>query len=408
MVHFSCASKNATKLLLLSIAVVSIYIPLKMFIYGMPEASSVGTRELINAGTVIKHVADEQSKGSVHVAIKNVYPSDNGKVDLVLSLDMNELMKVLDKNTAIGSDATNNPVPHDVNWVIHNPDFCTEQQGLKYLIYVHSSPQNSDRRYNLRSTWAQRNMFKDNRTKLLFVMGQPENMADQKEVEGEMSKYGDILQGDFVDHYQNLTYKGLLALKWVSTHCQKAAYAVKADDDAFINIFKITDILELNQHRKRLVVCPQWKTMPILRDPSKCMKWCVKYSEFPGQNFFPRYCAGLSYALSREIIPIMHKAAAKTPFFWIDDVYITGLLTAKVPEMEYIDMLSNFCLKEDTAIEHFKDDARPLSDHYVHVKKPENFPKLWNLILNRLDKEELRKFTPAFLEKHPILKLKLA
>ena len=241
MVHFSCAPKKVTRLMLLSIL---IYMSLWL-ILTVTHTSPIGTREHVDVASQIQKVACDHSMLSAHVDIKNVYPSDNGKVKLMLSLDRNDLMKllngsdlILDNNTGIGAEATNNPLPHDVTWLIHNPDFCTGQPGLQYLIYVHSAPTNRVRRYNLRSTWAQGNMFKDNRTKLLFVLGQPDSRAGQKELEVEMSKYGDILQGDFVDHYQNLTYKGLLALKWVSTHCQKAKYAIKADDDAFDQHFQ--------------------------------------------------------------------------------------------------------------------------------------------------------------------------
>lgn len=52
-------------------------------------------------------------------------------------------------------------------------------------------------------------------------------------------RYGDIVQEDFVDSYRNLTHKAIMALRWVSQNCQNAKLILKADDDIFINIFKL-------------------------------------------------------------------------------------------------------------------------------------------------------------------------
>ena len=76
---------------------------------------------------------------------------------------------------------------------------------------------------------------------------------------------------------------------------------------------------------------------------------CVKYNEFPGRSHFLQYCTGLTFIMSCDIIPEMYKALYSTPFFWIDDVYVTGALTPKVKNIEYIDLVKNFTLKEAIA-----------------------------------------------------------
>ncbi len=45
-------------------------------------------------------------------------------------------------------------------------------------------------------------------------------------------------------HYRNLTYKHIMGLKWVSTHCSNAHTVVKVDDDTFVNIFQLTTFLK--------------------------------------------------------------------------------------------------------------------------------------------------------------------
>ena len=47
---------------------------------------------------------------------------------------------------------------------------------------------------------------------------------DQSLVETESFIYGDIIQGDFIEHYHNLTLKGLFALSWISQHCPQVIH----------------------------------------------------------------------------------------------------------------------------------------------------------------------------------------
>ena len=59
------------------------------------------------------------------------------------------------------------------------------------------------------------------------MMGIPTYMEDQHIIEEEHKLYGDIVQGSFIENYKNLTLKGIMGLKWVSQHCQEAAFAIK-------------------------------------------------------------------------------------------------------------------------------------------------------------------------------------
>jgi hypothetical protein len=61
------------------------------------------------------------------------------------------------------------------------------------------------------------------------------NPNTQKLIELENSKFGDILQGNFIDAYRNLTYKHTMVFKWFLESCASAEYLLKTDDDVFIN-----------------------------------------------------------------------------------------------------------------------------------------------------------------------------
>ena len=136
-----------------------------------------------------------------------------------------------------------------------------------------------------------------------------------------------------------------MSLKWLTTHCRNAAFFLKSDDDVLVNIFEYMTVAETAaREHSRLIVCAVWraKTMPILRDPKTCKKWCVDPSEFPGKETFPQYCSGITITFSRGVFLEMYGVAAKTPFFWVDDVFLTGLVAAKLKGVYYVDVMSNF------------------------------------------------------------------
>ena len=159
----------------------------------------------------------------------------------------------------------------------------------------------------------------------------------------------------------------------------------------------------------KILACPLWKdnTMPILRDPKKCMKWCVKYTEFPGRSYFPQYCAGLAFIISQAMITDMYQASKSTPFFWIDDVYITGLLAGKVKSVGYVDYLKMFTLKEQLAHDNYISNVTEVTYMFSHVKKKDNFERIWNATLSRLDTNTLRVINPEILKSYPKLQEKI-
>ena len=61
----------------------------------------------------------------------------------------------------------------------------------------------------------------------------------------ENVQHADIVQGNFVDSYRNLSYKATMGNLWVSEFCEQAEFVVKTDDDMFIDLFEVSDLLEL-------------------------------------------------------------------------------------------------------------------------------------------------------------------
>ena len=323
-----------------------------------------------------------------------------GNVQLVLNLNVHDLMRILDKNPATAGEATTNPIPRNVTLLKNVPDLCDKVPHLRYLIYIHSSPGNRVKRDLVRRTWASTKLFKKQVTQVVFFVGHSADRNVEEELKAEARVTGDIVQGDFLDNYKNLTLKGVMGLNWVAKYCSKAAFNIKTDDDAFINIFGLLKFLERQDPDSNLLACPLWNenSMPILRDPATCAKWCVKYDEFPGQKYFPQYCAGLIFVLSRAVVPRMVQAARTTPFFWIDDVYITGLLPPKVSNMQYVTLLDKFTVKQPIALAQYNNTNADIQYLFVHGKVPEISIATWEWLLARLPQADVDTLSEDFVD----------
>ena len=59
------------------------------------------------------------------------------------------------------------------------------------------------------------------------MLGWPGSDAKQDKLQEETTLHGDIVQEDFTDSYRNLTYKAIMAMKWVSTYCKHATFVLK-------------------------------------------------------------------------------------------------------------------------------------------------------------------------------------
>lgn len=49
---------------------------------------------------------------------------------------------------------------------------------------------------------------------------------------------------DFIDTYNNLTVKTLMLLKWVKNNCNDVTYIMKTDDDVYINMNNLIQLID--------------------------------------------------------------------------------------------------------------------------------------------------------------------
>lgn len=268
------------------------------------------------------------------------------------------------------------PNPHNFSYVINEETLCDD--SLFMLVYVHSAPSHYKRRLSIRETWAHQKWLKELRFRIIFFLGIPsDNVTLQSAIHFESDLYHDIVQENYIDAYRNLTYKGISALKWVANYCHSVRWVLKTDDDIMVNTFLLFSHLNsLSVHGfapKRCIMCLVWGHMPVLRTG----KWQVATSDFSG-DFFPKYCSGSAFLFTPDIIADMYNISLFTPFFWVDDVYITGYLP-KAIGVQHQSMASLYVFKQEQLLERMLNKTDTAV--FGHVRKINLMHRLWKEII---------------------------
>jgi len=200
------------------------------------------------------------------------------------------------------------------------------------VILVHSGTRNVDRRAAIRDTWgsaaATGRWPKDNMQKngscaglrLAFVLGLQGDEGMNRAVRQEHAHHNDIVQGDFIDDYHNMTLKSLLGLKVVDERCPGVSYLLKTDDDMIVNLPYLLQLLA-NKRLQRSIMGPVNVGARVHRSG----KWKLTQDEFPF-SYFPPYESGSAYVITGDLIHELYVSAEYVPHIFVDDVYITGIL----------------------------------------------------------------------------------
>lgn len=203
------------------------------------------------------------------------------------------------------------------------------------VILIHSSINNTKNREILRT-------FIAHSFKIVFVVGQSNESQENSRIRNESMEFGDLLVGSFIDSYQNLTVKHLTGYQFIQSNCRRASIIIKIDDDIFINFkslekylntkfpakndpLQVTDRVGYNMFKCYVI----HKAMVVRHKSHEYQKWAVPKSVYKDQ-FYPDYCSGWAYITTVGAIDIILDnliySDQESPTFWIDDVYITGIL----------------------------------------------------------------------------------
>ncbi|CAJ0607943.1 unnamed protein product [Cylicocyclus nassatus] len=156
----------------------------------------------------------------------------------------------------------------------------------------------------------------------IFPIGLLHNSAEIVRLEEELNLFGDILQGDYLESYNNLSLKTLSALRYAAVAYPTVEAIMKIDDDVAWNVPKVANYIK--QILPRSISCYKYDDRLPVRKPTS--KWYTSYDEYP-QEKFPPYCSGVAYIIHKDALMPMLEVVPEQSFFWIDDVFITGFLT---------------------------------------------------------------------------------
>ncbi|XP_053399559.1 beta-1,3-galactosyltransferase 1-like [Mercenaria mercenaria] len=243
--------------------------------------------------------------------------------------------------------------PLDVSYLIENKDLCASVKNLTVLVVVNTATDHFGRRQTIRKTWTNNTYFSHLGTlRTLFLLGRTVDTSIQADIEKESKEYGDILQGDFMDTYLNLTHKGVMGLKWLNERCRNAKMILKVDDDFIVNIFIY--FRKIGKSLPSTHVYCLYGTDGVIRDKEN--KWYLSENHFKGEKIYREHCKGKFVSMRNDIIPSLYISARKTPFFPYDDVTLFGYAmhnikglrykTLEQKDMENVNSLAITCLKE--------------------------------------------------------------
>lgn len=180
--------------------------------------------------------------------------------------------------------------------------------------------------------------------------------TDLNDLNAESVRFGDIIVGDFVDTYRNLSRKSVMAYEWLTSYCGNADLIVKTDDDVLVDIFKLT--AELSHLPPAAIEsfnfwCAVHSPETIDRNPKSI--YYVSRAEYSRRKL-PKHCAGIGYVTSMRLVHRIADEISRSFRGQIcshEDVFITGIVPEKInsnqnePRVQFVNRMSEWIFYVD-------------------------------------------------------------
>lgn len=152
----------------------------------------------------------------------------------------------------------------------------------------------------------------------MFLVGQSNSSRLNNLLKQEARVYKDVVIGDFLDTFRNLSLKTLLGLQWSLRHCQ-AKYILKTDEDCFVNVLSLVEWLQeyhMTNGSKPLYTGNIQKGMEVVRDKSH--RYYVSGMDY-NKHIYPPYASGGGYIFSASLLPQLLAATKKVSAIPVED-----------------------------------------------------------------------------------------
>lgn len=234
-----------------------------------------------------------------------------------------------------------------------NGNVCEKgNRNILAVILVQSYYSNIETRSAMRRAFTGRELMQfDMRRVFLLALPPSGENYNYEAILNEQQRFGDLVQGNFIEAYRNLTYKHIMGLKWAIKHCSNAKYIVKMDDDIVVDMYKLSDYLHNPVRGKLPLPGPMKNEIAGFRQQGSPLriresKWYVTYEEYSANNY-PTYLSGWFYILTQPAAREIVAESRNVAYFWIDDVYVTGILTRNTG-VKLLDIKESFATNEET------------------------------------------------------------
>lgn len=190
---------------------------------------------------------------------------------------------------------------------------------------VYSSPDETIMRKAVRETWGQY-LSTASKSQLLFFISQSNDKSINDKLLEEERTYQDIARLDFIDSFKNQSLRSLRIFQWIVDKGIRVQFLLRADVKAFVNIPKMVDLVKGISAKRYMLGQVTEKTVP---ERDKKSAWYVSTDEYVEKEY-PRYLQSYSYLMTGNLIETLLETDRLEKRFWIEDVYITGILAKKL------------------------------------------------------------------------------
>lgn len=209
---------------------------------------------------------------------------------------------------------------YNTGFLYVNSELCPNNgNDLKFFMFVVSAPDHQARRMAIRQTWGSYGQRRD--ISVAFLFGVTDDPTKQNLLAEENALYGDLIMGRNHDHVENLTLKAINILEWANKYCSNAKFVFKTDDDVFVNVKNLLEVVEEHKNAERSIIGHLAHNWYPQRNSGK---YDVSMAVYPNSTW-PDFITGPSVLISRDIIADLFESTLKQVYIKLDDVYLTGL-----------------------------------------------------------------------------------
>ena len=215
----------------------------------------------------------------------------------------------------------NNTV-YDAPFVLKPLNVCTRPEAApEVVLLVFSGVKAVAERHVIRLTYGAYTLVEGRRYTTVFVLGKSPSKDENAEVTLESALYGDILQGDFLDSYRNLTIKNMVAFRWVATECPTSAYVIRITDDVMFSYRKLSKQLDrLEKHG--VIFGPMVYYGRIFHAGKYRYSSPIKWKE---EAVWSTFIQGTFVMLSMDVVRDIFAVGCKVAPLWPDDTFLALL-----------------------------------------------------------------------------------